>query len=288
VAKNIQNRRLRAEDLIPRTGKFIDVFDGKRAISRFGAGDSSYTPALIRSRDQDAFFERLLEEVAFVQMFNMLDEQRVDPLPRLVAAQTDRSEPTAPIYRMPACNESNIQTRQWTPAVSEVRDAVSAAIKQPLNHVVGLLYFDEQDSLAFHHDKVLDLDEESLIVNVSFGAARPIVFREREGRRSQTIVLQPGSMLVLGPQTNRRFVHSVPKLFAPTGPRLSLSLRHTRSFVDQSADTIHGKGEAHQTLNYPFIQSHDDPSRYSDELRRQIAAHTARAQERLRALRATV
>ena len=139
---------------------------------------------------------------------------------------------------------------------------------------------DEDDSLAFHYDKELDLEKDSLIVNVSFGATRPIVFQEIEGRKRQTIMLRPGSMLALGPKTNKRFVHSTPKLFEETGPRVSLSLRHTQTFVDQGSMEIMGKGEQHQTQNYPFIKSHDDVSQYSEALQQQIAHYTQRARAR--------
>jgi len=191
---------------------------------------------------------------------------------------------------MPGCNEKNIPTAQWTPKVGYVVEKASERIKQTLNHCVVSRFRTQDDSLAFHHDKILDLADKSLILSVSFGEARPIIFYSLDGRDRQTLLLQPGSLLAIGPQTNRQFLHAIPKLEDQVGERISLSIRTIETFIkfeDKKDDgkevsnsksfVVTGKGAEFQTANYPFSKSHDDPTKYSEEVKRQIKESTDKA-----------
>src|SRR5687768_10614250 len=135
------------------------------------------------------------------------------------------------VDRMPGCNEKNIPTNEWTPKVKYVVDKASEAIKQRLNHCVVSRFRNQDDSLAFHYDKLLDLQDRSLILSVSFGDPRPIIFYSADGKDRQTIVLQPGSLLAIGPHTNKSFLHAIPKLEDPVGERISLSIRTIETYI---------------------------------------------------------
>jgi len=50
----------------------------------------------------------------------------------------------------------------------------------------------EYDSLAYHKDKLLDLEDDSVIISVSFGEPRPIVFKSERDSAEQKILLRPG------------------------------------------------------------------------------------------------
>ena len=211
--------------------------------------------------------------------------KKVEPIPRLVSAQTCKDGETSAIYRMPGCNQSNINTEQWSPTVRKVCEAASEYIDQQLNHCVCTLYRNQDDSLAFHTDKLLDLKENSLILSISFGAPRPIVFEEIHGKGKQTVILHPGSLLAIGPKTNTRWKHSIPKLKEPVAPRVSLSIRTIETFVDKMDKTVTGKGSEYQDVNYPFITSYDDMSNYSDDVQKFIRSHEAECEEWLNNLR---
>jgi len=175
-SKRIVNRRV----------TFENGFDGKKSISKLGTGDTFYVSDFIKSkRERDEIFTKLLNEINFVQMFYFQSKgELIEPIPRMVGAQTSKCGENA-IYRMPGCNQSNINTENWTPTVKDVCDRASIEIGQTLNHCVCTLYRDENDSLAYHTDKLLDLDEDSYVLSVSFGAPRPIVFQEIDGKDNQ-------------------------------------------------------------------------------------------------------
>jgi len=288
------NKRIDLEEEKRRT----TFHNGRKDISKLGAGDSFYIAKFYKKGHQE-IFQKILEETNFIQMFHIGKDQAL-PIPRLVTAQadhfeiatekkedTEKKEETekvkkSALYRMPGCNEKNIPVSDWTPTVKKVCELASEEINQKLNHCVLTLFQNEDDSLGFHQDKILYLNENSLILSISFGEARPIQFHSLNGKDSQTILLRPGSLLAIGPKTNKMYVHGIPKLTESVGPRVSLSLRTVDTFIqykkhskeDLQNETenfeIVGKGSDYQTKNYPFIKSHDDPENYSETVKKQI------------------
>lgn len=282
------NKRIGYDPMAKSREGRVCYYDGRKPLHNLGAGDMYYIPNFVKSRrKKDRIFSTLLQEVDFQQMFNFVDNT-VEPIPRMISAQTEKKGSVSLIYRMPGCNESNIPTTDWSPTVKGLIDDVSLEIDQTLNHCVLTLFRDSDDSLAFHQDKVMDLEEGSNIVSLSFGEPRPIVFEEIDGKKSITIILQPGSILVFDSKTNSRYRHSIPKLNQPIGPRISLSIRTIRTLIEQidkETFMIRGKGEEYQTKNYPFIKSHDDSSQYTDEIKRNIETLHAESQQNLEIMR---
>jgi alkylated DNA repair dioxygenase AlkB len=238
-------------------GKHIDNYDGLKDVGKLGAGDSYYVKKLMKIDDK--MFLDLLNEITFEQMFNFTPNAKdtdVVPIPRLVSAQTDKNLINSPHYRMPGCNQGNIPTHAWTPTVNLIREKAQVETGQELNHCVINLYFDSNDSLAFHKDNLLDLKENTGVISVSIGQTRPILFHSTETKHKQNINLVNGSLLYIGTKTNKQYVHSIPKLFDKVEPRLSLTFRCIDSFINNQDNSISGIGSLYQSHDYPFIQNH--------------------------------
>lgn len=240
-------------------GKHIDYFDGSKDVAKLGAGDSYYVKKFMKIDDK--MYLDLLNEITFVQMYNFTPNAKdtdVVPIPRLVSAQTDKSVSNSAHYRMPGCNQGNIPTHDWTPTVNLIREKAEQETGQKLNHCVINLYFDENDSLSFHKDNLLDLKENTGVISVSIGQTRPILFHSTETNHKQNMNLLNGSLLYIGTKTNKRYVHSIPKLFEKVEPRLSLTFRCIDSFINKEDGSISGIGELYQSKDYPFIKNHTD------------------------------
>lgn len=88
------------------------------------------------------------------------------------------------------------------------------------------LYRDGADSVAWHGDRVArDLDE-AVVALVSLGAVRPFRLRPTGGGVSVGLLPGPGDLLVMGGSCQRTWQHSVPKVRAAAGPRISIQFRH--------------------------------------------------------------
>jgi alkylated DNA repair dioxygenase AlkB len=242
------------------------TFDGNQETKNIGSGDSFYIPNFIESeKERDQFFMNILNEADFDLMFNFPPYTHPDlvnskelaiPIPRLVIAQTNKTFQKSPIYRMPGCSEKNIRTTQWTHSVKHIKDRASELLNTKLNHCVITLFRNGQDSLGMHSDKIVDLSENSLILSVSLGSDRPITFDSVDGNIRQVVILRAGSLLAIGPKTNRNFKHGILRTDEETGPRISLSLRSIASQVDVETGKITGKGKKYQTYDYPFYVSY--------------------------------
>ena len=259
----------------------VDYFDGRKDVSNLAAGDSYYIADFMR-KGRAEIFENLINEIEWDQMFNLNADSKasVQAIPRMVSGQTYKDR--RPIYRMPGCNERNIRTRDWTPTVAKIRDMASKEVDQELNHCVCTLFRDSSDSLGFHKDKLLDLKENTLILSISFGDVREITFvaDEKNRKHKQVVTLQPGSLLAIGPKTNKNYVHGILKSEKECGPRISLSMRTISSFVTSEGKIV-GDGEEFQEMNYPFIKSYDKEEEYTEEVKEEMERLREESKRRL-------
>jgi len=99
------------------------------------------------------------------------------------------------------------------------------------------LYRDGRDSVAFHRDREMRWLDDTRIAVLSLGAKRPWCLRPRAGRdedldkpdRGATHDFSPagGDLVVLGGRCQADWLHAVPKVRAPIGPRISVQWRWT-------------------------------------------------------------
>jgi hypothetical protein len=176
-------------------------------------------------------------------------------LPRLQNLQADLSENIIPVYRYPGnYNGQEWATYPWAPTSLQIKKAVEEALQplvhQTMNHCVTNYYRDGNDFIAHHSDKDLDLNREGVIVSVSLGDERILELRRRQEPQDITrIALPHGSMLVLGPRTNQLFSHSILPKPESTDPRVSLTLRDVRTFLDLATGRLFGQGVDAKSLD---------------------------------------
>ena len=284
------------EDYIQRNGASIEFYDGTSPIKNLCAGDSFYIPNFIKDdTEKSELMCQLLKEVKFKQMFSFVrsnngnNKREIEPIPRLVKAQTDKTDKIDkyPVYRMPGCNQGNIPSSNWTETVENIRKKASILIGQEFNHCVCTLYRDNNDSLGFHKDKLLDLKENSVILSLTFGEARPILFYKdcgqngnvhKNSKHKQCIILQPGSLLAIGQNTNLKYLHCIPKLERKCKPRISLSMRTIDTFHSIKDNKIIGKGSEYQTLNWPFCRNYCNHQQYDQKTKLKMDQYKVESQ----------
>mmetsp|Transcript_3103 Transcript_3103/g.7123 ORF Transcript_3103/g.7123 Transcript_3103/m.7123 type:complete len:448 (+) Transcript_3103:68-1411(+) len=205
----------------------------------------------------DVVSENLLDKIVSELEFEGFRGSKDEELPRKQNLQADGvDEGIIPVYRYPGNYSGNEwQTFSFSPTCKMVKASVEEALlplwPQKMNHAVANLYRAGDDYIAHHSDKDLDLDREGVIVSVSLGEERILELRRRAQPRDVTrIVLPHGSMLVLGPISNKLFTHSILKKEDSVGPRLSLTMRNVKTFLymKNGRHTLFGQGVAAKTL----------------------------------------
>ncbi|KAL4974074.1 hypothetical protein BDW66DRAFT_153236 [Aspergillus desertorum] len=199
-------------------------------------------------------FECIRNEVAWQKMYHMSGQ-----VPRLVAVQGKHlPDGCIPIYRHPADESPPLEP--FTSTVDQVRVLVERVLGHPLNHALIQLYRDGQDRISEHSDKTLDIVRGSSICNVSLGAQRVMVLRQKgsanvEGtaRVTQRVPMPHESLFILGEKTNSGWLHGIKadkrqereksaEERAYGGQRISLTFRHIGTFLGPAGDTIWGQG----------------------------------------------
>ena len=95
-----------------------------------------------------------------------------------------------------------------------------------VNHALVNRYRDGHDSMGFHADDEPELGENPVLAAVSLGAARRFVIASRrKPKATRTLILEHGSLLVMGGAMQHHYRHGVPKEPAVVGERINVTFR---------------------------------------------------------------
>ena len=115
--------------------------------------------------------------------------------------------------------------------LSELQSQLSILCDTPFNHIVLNRYRDGRDHMSLHADNEPELGRNPVIAAVSLGATRTlrIVPKHKRGQRklSQNIVLENGSLLIMGGRMQHTWRHSVPKN-KDTNERINITFRYLK------------------------------------------------------------
>ncbi|AKC87235.1 alpha-ketoglutarate-dependent dioxygenase AlkB family protein [Pseudoxanthomonas suwonensis] len=121
---------------------------------------------------------------------------------------------------------SRFEPRPWVPALAVVRDRLQEELDHPFNSVLANRYRSGADAMGWHSDDEPELGPQPLIASLSLGATRRFVLRHRrEPARRIALDLEPGSLLLMGGDTQRHWKHALPRTARPVGERVNLTLR---------------------------------------------------------------
>jgi putative IMPACT (imprinted ancient) family translation regulator len=233
-----------------------EVPAGSNNIYGMGAGDCELILNVMEDYDSsDAGSSFLLEKVRRELDFGGFRGAEGEVLPRLQNLQADLGDNLIPVYRYPGnYNGQEWVTFDWAPTSLRIKAAVEQALQplvnQTMNHCVTNYYRDGKDFIAHHSDKDLDLNQAGVIVSFSLGDERVLELRRRTDPKDVTRVALPHcSMLVLGPKTNQQFSHSILANEDSTQPRISLTLREVKTFLDTNTGRLFGQGVQAKSLS---------------------------------------
>lgn len=129
-------------------------------------------------------------------------------------------------------SRTRFEPRPWTPLLTALRERVEVACDTRFNSVLANLYRNGHDSMGWHSDNELELGPQPVIASLSLGAVRRFRLKPRRaenGRDVHVIELGHGSLLRMAGDTQRLYLHDLPKTSASVGPRLNLTFRQILS-----------------------------------------------------------
>jgi alkylated DNA repair dioxygenase AlkB len=118
-----------------------------------------------------------------------------------------------------------LQTRAWTPLLSEIRVQVESFLNFSFNSVLVNLYRNGDDYVGWHSDNEPELGEQPFIASLTFGAERQFAFRHKKSSEHGRVSLRSGTLLVMQPAFQHHWLHSVPIDQNVTEGRINLTFR---------------------------------------------------------------
>jgi hypothetical protein len=150
---------------------------------------------------------------------------RGKPIPRSKLFFVDNLD-SVPIYKYTGFQYAAIQSFQLiqsNPIITAFHTVIKERFNVTTNHVIVTIYQNGKDSIGWHDDKPTTLHPTDSIFILSFGQQRPLLFRKNSNKADITSVsMQPGSLFVLGQQTNINYKHGIAKSKEKLLPRISL------------------------------------------------------------------
>lgn len=211
----------------------VDVsFAGLRRITLDERSWVDYCPGWLRGSDE--LFAELLARGEWRQRELWMYERKVRE-PRLTAGWTvtDGEEPvrtwTRHVHGDQEGGRADPEAASTPTALRSMTTVLSERYGVQLDSVWVNLYRDGGDSVAWHGDRNAKVIENPLVVTVSLGARRKFLLRPKGTTRS-TQRLDPGGgdLVVMGGACQHAWEHCVPKTAKAVGPRMSVTIRHSR------------------------------------------------------------
>jgi alkylated DNA repair dioxygenase AlkB len=119
-----------------------------------------------------------------------------------------------------------LEARPWTDDLAGLRRFAEDMAGQRFNSVLCNLYRDGRDYMGWHADNEPELGPNPVIASLSFGARRRFTLKPRSGQEERVeFELECGSLLVMRGDTQRHWLHQLPRAARVREARINLTFR---------------------------------------------------------------
>ena len=113
----------------------------------------------------------------------------------------------------------------WTRELVNLKQIVENLSNTRYNSCLLNLYHDGNEGMGWHSDDEKSIEGNSAIASVSFGAERRFSFKHKQSKKTISVLLENGSLLLMKDATQKNWLHSLPKSKKITLPRINLTFR---------------------------------------------------------------
>lgn len=186
---------------------------------RIVGGDLLLCPGFFSQSEADQFLSDLSACVEWAQERSMFYGKE-QPLPRLTAWYGDAEKSYS-------YSGIRVDPLPWIKPLVEIKIRIEAVSGVRFNSVLLNLYRNGSDSVAWHSDDEPELGENPTIASVSFGQKRVFHLKHKHLKSENLkLLLSHGSFLLMRGETQKNWLHQVPKSKREMAPRINLTFRH--------------------------------------------------------------
>jgi len=115
----------------------------------------------------------------------------------------------------------------WTKTLLELKSIIERRTGESFNSCLLNLYHNGSEGMGWHSDNEKSLANNGAIASLSFGSERNFTFKHKESKAKVGVVLEHGSLLLMKNETQKHWLHQLPKTTKVTKPRINLTFRTT-------------------------------------------------------------
>jgi alkylated DNA repair dioxygenase AlkB len=184
-------------------------------------GVVNYYGEVIPRDESDYFFNALLDEVDWRCDQAVIFGKRIDTK-RKVAWYGDSKQGIPFSYTYSNTTKYSLP---WTKNLYCLKDLVEKQTGETYNSCLLNLYHSGEEGMAWHSDGEKDLQENGAIASLSFGAIRKFAFKHKQNKEVVSLLLKPGSLLVMKGVTQKHWLHRLPPTKKVQDARINLTFR---------------------------------------------------------------
>ena len=113
----------------------------------------------------------------------------------------------------------------WPSWFSPLLELVDCLCEVRFNGCLLNLYRNGSDRMGWHSDNEKEIDNKRPIASLSFGVTRDFCLKHRQQKIQEVLSLHSGDLLVMHPDCQKDWLHSVPRRMSITGKRINLTFR---------------------------------------------------------------
>ena len=200
-----------------------------------------FYPSVFAAQGQ-AWFEQLLAQIPWQQEQMAIAGKMID-IPRLQCWMGES-------YASYQYSGIALQPQPWLPVVLAIKQQVEQLCGQRFNSALINCYRHGQDSVSWHADDEAELGEKPIVASVSLGQTRQFLIKaqnknhhyaadkgfqtssENASSGALNLVLNNGSLLIMGAGVQEHYLHSVPKETDVNAARINLTFRKIITYSD--------------------------------------------------------
>lgn len=186
-------------------------------MSQFSCAELELIEAFYSAAESERLYQRLLREQNWPDnRYTVAGRQFT--LPRL---QIWHADPGI-VY---SYSNNLLHTRPWTPLLYAIRAKIEDLLNYRFNSVLVNLYRNGEDYVGWHADNEPELGDRPFIASLTFGAERQFAFRHKQSSEQDQVLLHSGSLLVMQPDFQHHWLHSIPMQKNVIRGRINLTFR---------------------------------------------------------------
>lgn len=216
-------------NLFSDTSSFLSLDDSNQAKSSnlinngeklpIEQGEIIYYSKFFEPQTSDFLYQELEKKIKWTQDYFKIYGKSI-ALPRLTAWYGDPEKRYA--YSGIVMNP-----HPWIEPLLFIKKEIELVTKVKFNSVLINFYRDGNDSVAWHSDDEKELVQYPIIGSVSLGGIRRFMLKPKNKESSQKYELElaDGSFLLMAGETQKHWLHQIPKTKKPVKPRINLTFR---------------------------------------------------------------